>query len=587
MNTPPLNTNPNSKLTVLVIGDDIRSFLAIVRSLGRKGVNVHVAPFDLSSPALLSKFINNIVSLPRYDFSPETWVAALSDLLKQYEYDLIIPCDERSFIPFIKHRDIFDSTKLAIINNKSFDSYFDKQKTRELASQLGVPVAEGRLLKADDTYETLFSEFGMRFVIKPRRSFSLTNCTVRGKVAIIKNAHDFSAYFTKGLTDQFLVERNFAGVGGGLSVLAKDGKIISCFQHRREREPPTGGGSSYRGSEPVDSDIYNACSKMAEATKLTGVAMFEWKRALEDKKSWILVEVNARFWGSLPLAIAAGVDFPYDLLRLLSGENIQKQNPYTVPIYSRHLSGDFRSQLYYCMSLVSDRKIFGLLKTLSSEVATFLWRLVQNQERFDTFSLDDLRPFYGECSEELRSIGESIVFRFPLLNTLRQKISQARFVKAINNDGKKKRVIFVCLGNICRSPFAEKYFLKLCKDKHLDIEILSCGTLPFSGRQSPQNAQQAANKFGTDLSHHRSQFINQIVFEDSDIIIVFDRITMMAFRSMNRVHQAHYLFDLVGQDEILDPYESSVDGFVRTYEIIICCTEKLMAHIQSKHITQP
>ena len=68
--------------------------------------------------------------------------------------------------------------------------------------------------------------------------------------------------------------------------------------------------------------------------------MFEFK---EDPatQQWILLEVNARFWGSLPLAIAAGVDFPKQLFNLTVRGAIQPQPPYRFGVYSRSLGDDY------------------------------------------------------------------------------------------------------------------------------------------------------------------------------------------------------------------------------------------------------
>ena len=67
-------------MRVLVIGDDTRSFLAVVRSLGRRGWDVDAAPFDHSSPALYSRHLRRVHRVDAYSLSPDRWVERLRSL---------------------------------------------------------------------------------------------------------------------------------------------------------------------------------------------------------------------------------------------------------------------------------------------------------------------------------------------------------------------------------------------------------------------------------------------------------------------------------------------------------------------------
>src|SRR4051794_13646386 len=88
----------------LVLGDDTRSFLATVRSLGRQGIEVHAAPFDMTAPALQSRYIQRTQFLPYYLDGGGEWLVAMKALLLAEHYDLVIPCEERSLLPLFVHR---------------------------------------------------------------------------------------------------------------------------------------------------------------------------------------------------------------------------------------------------------------------------------------------------------------------------------------------------------------------------------------------------------------------------------------------------------------------------------------------------
>src|SRR5690348_17383255 len=122
----------------LVIGDDTRSFLATVRSLGRGGIEVHAAPFNLRAPALRSRYLSKTHWLPYYYGDGSDWLNALEALLDRERFAIIVPCDERSLLPLHHHRErLAARTRLAIPDPYSLEIFFDKHKTRELARLLG------------------------------------------------------------------------------------------------------------------------------------------------------------------------------------------------------------------------------------------------------------------------------------------------------------------------------------------------------------------------------------------------------------------------------------------------------------------
>jgi hypothetical protein len=88
----------------LVLGDDTRSFLATVRSLGRQGIAVHVAPTNFRSIALRSHYIAAVHDLPPWMGDGGAWLRAMEALLRVEHFDLVIPCDETTLLPLQRHR---------------------------------------------------------------------------------------------------------------------------------------------------------------------------------------------------------------------------------------------------------------------------------------------------------------------------------------------------------------------------------------------------------------------------------------------------------------------------------------------------
>ena len=239
---------------VLVIGDDTRSFLATVRSLGRQGVTVHAAPSNFRSPALRSRYIAAIHDLPPWMGDGAEWLGALTQLLRAERYDLVIPCNETALLPLQRYREALSRfARLAIPHDRAIALLFDKIETRTLAQQVGVRVAAGRLLSPTDTADGLLTEFGSPVVLKPRRSYSLEQLAARGKVEVIKEPARLERLLGTLDPGETIVESYFSGQGVGVSVLAGGGRVLQAFQHHRVRE--IAGESFYRHSAPLSPEF--------------------------------------------------------------------------------------------------------------------------------------------------------------------------------------------------------------------------------------------------------------------------------------------------------------------------------------------
>jgi hypothetical protein len=106
-----------------------------------------------------------------------------------------------------------------------------------------------------------------------------------------------------------LLQPWLAGEGVGVELLMDQGRPIAAFQHRRLREvPPTGGASSLRESVEIDQVLYEHAVRLLCELSWTGLAMVEFRRGTDGVG--YLMEINGRVWGSLPLAVRAGMDFP-------------------------------------------------------------------------------------------------------------------------------------------------------------------------------------------------------------------------------------------------------------------------------------
>src|SRR5262249_8493970 len=137
---------------------------------------------------------------------------------------------------------------------------------------------------------------------------------------------------------EVLVQEQFRGSGVGVELLAHEGTVLLAFQHLRVHERASG-TDSYRMSLPLRGDLVGAATRMVRALAYTGVIMFEFKMDLATG-AWVLLEINARFWASLPLCLHAGADFPFYLYQMLVEGRREFPQDYRIGVYSRNWSRD-------------------------------------------------------------------------------------------------------------------------------------------------------------------------------------------------------------------------------------------------------
>ena len=564
----------------LVIGDDTRSFLAIVRSLGRAGITIHAAPTNFRSPALRSRYIAAIHDLPPWMGDGAEWLAAVSELLSVQRYDLVIPCNETALLPLQRHSAALSHlARVAIPHDRAIAVLFDKLETRELAERVGVRVAAGRLLSPHDTAEALLAEFGSPLVLKPRRSYSLEQLAARGKVEVIKEQARLGRLLGTLDPDETIVESYFPGQGVGISLLAAGGRVLQAFEHHRVRE--IAGESFYRCSGPLSPDLLSACEAIVAGSDYTGVAMFEFKK--KPSGEWIFLEVNARPWGSMPLPVALGVDFPYRWYRLLTAAEEGPAVPYRTGVYGRNLLPD----LHVCLRQAEARRLGSVATAwLIARWAAEMSRILIGKEVHDVLVHDDARPGLIELYDIALAVRRAIERRSPGAAARRRRRARLQ-LKSLRRTIGIPHIVFVCQGNICRSPFAEALLRARLGDS--GVMISSAGMMPRPGRPTPTFGREAASEHGLDLSAHRSVWLGRNTVETASLIIVFDELTRSGVfdRYPDITAPVILLGDLLELGDITDPIDGGAAEFRRVYDQIAACVSELLPRLNGLAAKQP
>lgn len=158
------------------------------------------------------------------------------------------------------------------------------------------------------------------------------------------------------------------------------------------------------------------------------------------------------------------------------------------------------------------------------------------------------------------------------------------------NVRKPVNVLFVCLGNICRSPSAEGVFQHAVRNAGLeaDIHIDSCGTADWhTGKAPDERSVAAARQRGIDLSALRARQFRASDLEAFDFVLVMDRQNLAnvgdVWRQTGGTEPELFLnFGSSPHDEVPDPYYGGVDGFEAVLDLIEEASLGLLATIRER-----
>jgi len=393
------------KPRVLVTDGDQRAALAVVRSLGRAGYQVAVAAPRTPSLAGASRWAASERQVPDPLRDPAGFVDAVAAMAYAESAQLLLPMTDASLLALLGARERFPGISLPFPSLDVFHRVADKQLVLATARTAGIAVPEQRVIATRAEASNLgAATLSYPLVLKPARSVSGVG-SHRQKFGVrhIEGPEQLRAVLGDLPPQAFpvLLQQRIVGPGVGIFLLVWNGRTRAVFAHRRLREkPPSGGVSVYRESIPADSVLVERSRSLLDALGFEGVAMVEYKVEAASGTPY-LMEINGRFWGSLQLAVDAGVDFPRLLAGLALGGDPGPVPAYRSGVRSRWWWGDVDQLL---ARLIRPRAKLALppgepgrLRSLREFLA--LWR---PGDRNEILRRDDPQPFVRETLDWFR-----------------------------------------------------------------------------------------------------------------------------------------------------------------------------------------
>lgn len=362
---------------VLVLDAQARNALAVIRSLGRRGLHVTAAEETRFAPGMYSRWTAARFVYPSPTERPDEFVAALLRHVRETGYSAVYPIANLTVRPIAAHYDAFMAvTRLGIPPPAILDGAMDKRATIRAAREGGIPHPRTFLVDEDGPIDGAFRSLLFPMVLKPAIGFGSRGLSIVTNEADARAAYR-SAVAAHGpmLLQEYIPLRDEIGV---YTIVDRPGNLAAVTVHRRIRSYPVSGGPSTLRETIRHPGAVELARQLLTRLDWWGVAMVEFR--VDDRDGVPkLMEVNPRFWGSLQLSILAGVDFPALLHDLVTTGRVTPVPDYRVGVKCRWLvPGDL---LHFLSAPNRLRLLPGFLNPFARNTG------------HDTFSIQDPVPF--------------------------------------------------------------------------------------------------------------------------------------------------------------------------------------------------
>ncbi|MBD3355477.1 ATP-grasp domain-containing protein [Candidatus Woesearchaeota archaeon] len=353
--------------------------LNVTRSLGAKKIKVFNGGYLNAAPVYFSRYSSKKVIYPNISDKPKKFKEFIFKYIKENKFDVVFPVMNENVLFFSKHKkELSKYTAVPLVDYKTMIRAMDKGKIMRFAEKIGIPHPKTYYPRKISELDIVVENLNFPVIVKAKRSSGSRGVKICSSFSELKKTFaDISKSYGKPIVQEYIPQE---GDAIGVSCLfGYDHKEKAVFTHKRIRQYPIKGGPSTLRQSIRHPTAEKIAIKLLRKLKWFGLAMVEFKVDPRDGKPK-LIEINPRFWGSLALPIAAGVNFPYLLYNLAVKKKIKPIKNYKLDVKSRWLAGDF---LYF---LSMKHKLKFLPKFLN---------FFEKNTYYDEFMYKDFMPLFG------------------------------------------------------------------------------------------------------------------------------------------------------------------------------------------------
>lgn len=391
----------------VVLGIDTPIGLTVVRDLGKNGISVYGIGRSATALGMSSRYLKQ--GLVRAA-TAEAIIAQLEELGAQLGQACLFAISENDIEMLNLHRDRLGAYRCMFADKARMDSVLNKDRTFAAAARVGIRTPRTEQITQLDQVTALSASLRFPVVLKwanPQEvARSLWNAGLHvDKTQYCDTPQQLLAYLARfekvGVYP--LIQEYCAGYGLGQFILMKDGVAHYTFQHKRMHEwPPEGGFSSMCESVPraLHAQLMQQSVALLRELAWEGIAMVEYRHDPASGES-ALMEINGRFWGSLPLAYHAGAGFASLCYRLMGDGGAVEPAPYRGGVRCRYMVPETKrlARILFAPGKIADKTLkFGKL----SEFAGYVTDFMRPGSRYYVFELADPKPFFSDIVQMLR-----------------------------------------------------------------------------------------------------------------------------------------------------------------------------------------
>lgn len=328
--------------SVLIINANNNTSLAIVRGLGAEGVTVDGVGFRDSGVGMLSRYLRKKYYIESYK---ELTALRLNEILSETgaKYIMAMGEDVLTHINTLRSG-LAPGVKCLFPEQKILDRAFDKSITLKYAKEAGIDIPG--TLHPQSLKQVKEALEGLKFPVVLKFPVPIIDelpSELKFKYRYIYTPEQLTDFLEP--YEKFnifpLIQEYIPGKGIGVELCISRGAVTGLFQHERIHEFPVAGGVSvYCRSVPLSQELVEKSVKLLRGIEWEGVAMVEYRYDPASGRT-VLMEINGRFWGSLPLAVRSGVNFPFLLYSSMGEGHVVMPDSYIYNVrlkqFSTHL----------------------------------------------------------------------------------------------------------------------------------------------------------------------------------------------------------------------------------------------------------
>lgn len=376
--------------------------LACVRSWGSKNIAFAVGGETRWDMSLFSRYSREkfVYTSPKKDVAG--FIRDINRFCQQFRADRVFPTSEAGIMACNQHRAEL-KCRPVIPRDCDIQLMFSKANTLKIAKSLGIFTPRTLHITQDNQQILQLTSLEFPVVVKSESSEVLlsTRASTSQKTAYVFSRETLETECRKRLArgESVLLQDFIDGYGVGISGLYAEGRPVALVAHRRIRESdPLGGPSALAETIPLSPKLMRDTTALMATIGFTGPAMVEYKVDRRDGRAY-LMEINGRFWGTVLLGPAAGLDLPYLYWKMLNGMEIEpEETRYQLGVRGRYLVGDTKCLLLFLKG--KPKEWPGTFASRWAAVKAYAGSFFDRQTKDLILTWDDPVPFFARLIQD-------------------------------------------------------------------------------------------------------------------------------------------------------------------------------------------